>query len=96
MKAVITSDAVASIKRPAMVSRNSLADILIELRMRAGMTQHAVAEAIALTRASVANMETGRQTVALEHVEALALHLGLQVTVTITPTTGNGGNDDGR
>ncbi len=49
-------------------------------RERLGMSQGTLAEGIALSRASVANIEAGRQQVSLHHVYRLAGTLGVEVT----------------
>jgi transcriptional regulator with XRE-family HTH domain len=45
---------------------------VLELRTEAGWTQQDLAGQIGLTRASVANVETGRQRLMLHQIEALA------------------------
>jgi DNA-binding XRE family transcriptional regulator len=50
-----------------------------EHRMRLDLNQADVAHAIGLTRASIANIETGRQRIPLHHAYALADALGVDV-----------------
>lgn len=49
------------------------------VRSGRGLTQRAVAERAGLSRASVANVEAGRQNLGLLQLEALAGALGVQV-----------------
>lgn len=84
MKATITASAAAAIVPKATTALTSLAEMLVELRLRAGMSQQHVADVIGLARTSVCNMEIGRQPVTLEHLDALARHLGLEVSITIS------------
>ncbi|MFZ4807589.1 MAG: helix-turn-helix transcriptional regulator [Hyphomicrobiaceae bacterium] len=57
-------------------------------RERLDMNQSTLAEAIALSRASVANIEAGRQQVALHQVYRLAAALGVDVTTLLPGATG--------
>ena len=88
MKAILTEAAAAAIVPKQQAPLGDLAGMLIELRLRAGMKQQDVADVLGLARTSVCNMEIGRQPVSLEHVDALARHLGLEVSVTITAAPG--------
>jgi transcriptional regulator with XRE-family HTH domain len=53
--------------------------LLRQHRERLGMSQAAVAQAIGLSRASVANIETGRQHIPLHHLYRLARALKVDV-----------------
>lgn len=57
-------------------------------RERLSMSQSTLAEAIALSRASVANIEAGRQQVSLHHVYRLAGALGVEVAM-LLPGSGD-------
>lgn len=83
MRAEITGKARASIEPRQHEPCNGLAGMLLELRQLACMNQKQVAEVLGLSRASVANMETGRQLVTIEALEMMATHLGLEVVVTV-------------
>ena len=58
---------------PELVTR------LKALRASAGMTQHELAEAVGLTRTSIANIEAGRQGLTVESLAAVAKGLGVTV-----------------
>lgn len=83
MRAEITSKARAAIELIQHEPCSGLAGMLLELRQLACMNQKQVSEVLGLARASVANMETGRQPVTIENLELLASHLGLEVVVTV-------------
>ena len=83
MRAEITSKARSTIEPRQHELLNGLAATLLELRQLACMNQKQVSEVLGLSRASVANMETGRQPVTIEALEILAAHLGLEVVVTV-------------
>ena len=53
---------------------------LQQCRVRKGMTQVAVADRAALSRVSVANIESGRQNVSLHQLFALALSMDVPLT----------------
>jgi transcriptional regulator with XRE-family HTH domain len=48
-------------------------------RIRAGLTQARLAAAVGLSRASIVNIEAGRQPVAVHHLVMIAAQLGLSV-----------------
>ena len=83
MRAEITNKARAAIEPRQHEPRSNLAELLLELRNLACMSQKQVSTVLGLARASVANMETGRQPVTIENLELLANHLGLEVVVTV-------------
>lgn len=47
-----------------------------QIRTVLGLTQEELAKRVPLTRASIANLETGRQRIMMHHVDAIALALG--------------------
>ena len=83
MRAEITEKARAAIEPQQHAPLNDVAGLFLELRKLACMNQQQVSDVLGLTRASVANMETGRQPVTVESLEMLASHLGLEVVVTV-------------
>lgn len=60
---------------------------LREARLRAGLTQAQVAEAIGLSRPAVINMEAGRQRIQLDHVYRLAALFGCPLSDLLPPLT---------
>jgi DNA-binding XRE family transcriptional regulator len=89
MKADISAAARSAITPKAVRERRSLRGVLLELRTISGMTQAQAAKVIGVSRASLANMETGRQAIAIECVESLAKSLGLEVIVTVAKSEGS-------
>ena len=83
MKASMTPGAYAAASPKQPRCRNSLKELFLELRAACGLTQLEAAKLIGLSRATVANMESGRQAVAIESLERLAAYKGLEVVVTI-------------
>ena len=51
--------------------------MILMARKKAGLTQQQVADAISVTRAYIASVETGRSSIALESVRPLATALAL-------------------
>ncbi|MGD0052190.1 MAG: helix-turn-helix transcriptional regulator [Vulcanimicrobiaceae bacterium] len=62
-----------------------------ELRAVSGLTQRVVAERAGLSRASIANVEAGRQNLRLRQLAALATALGVQVDRLVTGECGGDG-----
>ncbi len=58
-------------------------------RERLGLNQAEIGQAIGLTRASIANIETGRQRIPLHHLYSLALALRVDVHA-LLPTAAGG------
>jgi len=55
-------------------------------RQRRGLTQLQLSKAIGLTRASVTNIELGRQRVPVHTLAAIAVQLGLDIPTLLNPT----------
>jgi transcriptional regulator with XRE-family HTH domain len=64
------------------------------LRATSGLTQRAVAERTGLSRASIANVEAGRQNLRLRQLGALAAALGVQVDRLVVGECGDDGRHD--
>lgn len=69
-------------------STEDLGHAVAEIRRARGMTQHELAEQGGITRAWLAQLETGRTTPVLNHLLRLLRRLGATVTITF-------GDDDG-
>ena len=71
--------------RPLTITRASLVaarfgELLVTARKQARLRQADLAQAVGYSRASIANMETGRQEVSLSAVYAIAEALGVHPT----------------
>jgi transcriptional regulator with XRE-family HTH domain len=65
----------------------ALGDAVSTRRKKLGLTQADVAKKVGLSRASVANIECGRQKVLLHHVYLLAQALNLPSIMSLIPNT---------
>lgn len=83
VRAEITEKARAAVEPQQHAPLNDVAELFVELRKLACMSQLQVSAVLGLTRSSVANMERGRQPVTVESLGMLASHLGLEVVVTV-------------
>lgn len=66
----------ASAPKPVQLCYKQFGLRVEQMRGALGWTQAELAKKINLQRASVANIETGRQRVSLHHVEAIAMAFG--------------------
>ena len=63
-----------------------LARVVATYRVSHGQTQKQLARTLALHQSQVARLESGQRTPTLETLVRLARHLGLTLTVTVTPS----------
>ena|SRR5437762_728216 len=62
-----------------------LGSIIRSRRRQLGLTQHALAARLAISRAALANIETGRQKVFVHHLYAFAVELNLSPADLLPP-----------
>ncbi|OLL18253.1 MULTISPECIES: helix-turn-helix transcriptional regulator [unclassified Rhodococcus (in: high G+C Gram-positive bacteria)] len=72
----------ATPRRRARTGRGSLGDHFVDRRHRLGLTQSELADLAGVSRSSVQSLESGRATVQLDLVVAIADALGCDLTLT--------------